>query len=72
MDWSVSLADLADGDDDDGVKARLNNLGFNVDGKDNVKRAVKAYQRLYLNQDNGSGVLKDILADIKTRHDTSP
>jgi hypothetical protein len=30
---------------------------------------VKAYQRLYKNEQNGSGKPADILADIKERHD---
>jgi len=56
----------------DGVKARLNNLGFNIDDDEKTKRAVKAYQKVYLKQDNGSGIAKDILDDIKTRHDKAP
>jgi hypothetical protein len=72
VDWKLSLADLPDGDNADGVKARLNNLGFNIDDDEKTKRAVKAYQKVYLKQDNGSGIAKDILDDIKTRHDKAP
>jgi hypothetical protein len=72
VDWKLSVADLADGDSDDGVKARLNNLGFTVDGKARTTVSIKTYQRIYLNLDAGSGTPADILADIKTRHDKSP
>jgi hypothetical protein len=72
MDWKLSVTDLADGDSDDGVKARLNNLGFVVDGKARTTVSVKTYQRVYLHLDNGSGTPGDILVDIKTRHDKSP
>jgi hypothetical protein len=72
MDWKLWVADLEDGDNDDGVKARLNNLGFDVADEEKTKRAVKAYQKVYLKQNSPSGVLKDILNDIKTRHDKRP
>ncbi len=71
VDWKITLADLPDGDTDEGVKARLANLGFDTADDEKSKRAVTAYQKVYLNKGSGSGRPKDILSDIKTRHDKS-
>jgi hypothetical protein len=50
----------------------LHNLGFGCDvedGADVSARAVKAYQRFFLKNMNGTGVAKDIESDIRDRHD---
>jgi hypothetical protein len=66
------VADLPDGDTDDGVLARLANLGFDTGDDKKSNRAVKTYQKVFLSKGNGSGKPKDILSDIKTRHDKAP
>ena len=72
VDWTLSLVDLADLDNDDGIKSRLHNLAFQVgDGKntDVVKHAVNRYQATYLATVDGSGALSDVEDDVKKRHD---
>jgi hypothetical protein len=68
VQWTLAIADLEQGDNDQGVAARLQNLGFSA-GDEKTERAVKAYQRLYMNVKEGSGTPADIKDDIKPRHD---
>jgi hypothetical protein len=72
--FEVSLVDI----EDDGasatkvkerVEARLANLAFGIDGtEEKTTAAVTAYQRLY-KKDPVTGLVADIKADIKARHD---
>jgi hypothetical protein len=70
--WSLTLMDLKDADNDEGVKGRLHNLGFPTDAQAEAaptKRAVQAYQLLYEDKRDGSGAVADVKAAVKTRHD---
>lgn len=72
VEWELAVGSLPTFDSGKGVRARLHNLGFGCDVDDDAKRtvrAVKAYQRFFLKNKNGSGVAKDISADIRDRHD---
>jgi hypothetical protein len=72
VEWTLAIGGLPSFNVKEGVLARLHNLGFSCDvdsDDDTVAKAVKAYQRLYLNNKNGSGVPADIQADIRDRHD---
>ncbi len=55
-----------------GVLARLHNLGFccDIDSDDpRIEKGVKAYQRFFMKNKNGSGKPEDIQDDARTRHD---
>ena len=70
--WQLSIINPEAAETDDALKSRLHNLGFDCDAKSDdeaTKRAVKAYQALYLDQADGSGKLSDIKDDLKKRHD---
>lgn len=67
--WTFDIADLAKGDNEDGIKARLHNMGFPVGDIDATKHAVRAYQALYLDLADGSGSISDVTDDVKNRHD---
>ena len=68
--WQLALADLADGEGDDGIKGRLWNLGFPAsDDAAKTTAAVQAYQWLYEGKFDASGALGDVKADVKKRHD---
>lgn len=72
VEWDLKAGSLPSFNSDEGVRARLHNLGFGCDVKDDgdrSARAVKAYQRFFLKNKNGSGVAKDIDSDIRDRHD---
>ena len=72
VQWKLAMGGMPSFNVKTGVLARLHNLGFgcDVDADDETAtRAVKAYQNLYLNDKNGSGVPADIQADIRDRHD---
>ena len=68
VQWTLTIANLEAGDNDEGVAARLQNLGFSV-GAQKTARAVKAYQSLYMNEKDGTGTPADIKGDIQKRHD---
>jgi hypothetical protein len=71
-EWTLQVGSLPTYNADEGVRARLHNLGFGCDvedGADVSARAVKAYQRFFLKNMNGTGVAKDIESDIRDRHD---
>lgn len=73
VEWTLSLGALPPVKEKTGTLARLHNLGFGVDvdsDEPKTKRAVKAYQRFYLNNKTGSGTPADIQDDAGTRHDT--
>jgi peptidoglycan hydrolase-like protein with peptidoglycan-binding domain len=70
--WKLKIVTLESLDNDDGIKARMHNLGFACDsGSDDetTRAAVKAYQALYMDEPDGSGDLNDIQDDVKKRHD---
>jgi hypothetical protein len=70
--WQLSIVSLEAADNDDGIKARMHNLGFACDNGSNdeaTRSAVKAYQALYMDEPDGSGELNDIKDDVKKRHD---
>lgn len=72
VEWEVKCDELPSLDDLKGIQIRLYNLGFGCDdGSDAsvTKRAVKAFQNVYLNQKNGSGNTADIKDDLGTNHD---
>ena len=64
--WQLFVTDLSELDSDDGHALRLANLGFDV--SDRVA-AVRAYQRSYLAQPDGTGALSEIRQDLVRRHD---
>jgi hypothetical protein len=71
-EWEFKVGSLPSFNTSEGVLARLHNLGFGCDvgdTDDRSKRAVKAYQRFFQKNKNGSGVAKDIESDIRDRHD---
>jgi hypothetical protein len=73
--WTLAVGSLAPPDTLDGVQARLHNLGAKLQiGDDDTKTTpvVKAYQKAFLNDANGSGLHADIQADLKDRHDKAP
>ncbi len=73
MEWQLKIGSLPPVKTKTGVLARLHSLGFgcDVDSDDpTTTRVVKAYQRFYLNNKNGSGAFADIQDDAGTRHDT--
>jgi hypothetical protein len=70
--WTLDLGSLRSFDCLEGVQARLGNIGFRCapGAKDGVtQRAIKAYQRLYDHQRNGSGLFGDIQVSLHNRHD---
>jgi len=72
VEWELTVGGLPSFEGERGVQARLHNLGFGCDVDDDNKRtarAVRAYQRLFLNNKSGSGVATDIATDIRDRHD---
>jgi hypothetical protein len=72
MEWTLDIAGLPPVKTKTGTLARLHNLGFgcDVDSDDpKTAKAVKAYQRFYLNNKTGSGLPADIQDDAGTRHD---
>ena len=72
VEWSLKLGLLPDYDNDDGVKSRLQNLGFGCNSssdKDATAFAVKSYQMRYLKKRDGKGEPSEIKDDILKRHD---
>ena len=72
VEWTLTVGGLSSHKSPKGVHARLHNLGFGCDVDDDDERctrAVKAYQRHFLKQENGSGKTADIETDIRDRHD---
>ncbi|HED35317.1 MAG TPA: hypothetical protein ENJ08_14065 [Gammaproteobacteria bacterium] len=69
LDWNLYIDDLNAGEDENDINARLHNMGFNLSGEKGVSNAIKAYQALYLKDNNGSGLAADIKEDIIQRHD---
>ena len=71
FEWDLSIGLLADYTDDNGVKARLSNLGFKSLGLTGaaLARVVKAYQKAHMNNNAGSGVLADIKGHVIGLHD---
>ncbi|QRK13127.1 carboxypeptidase regulatory-like domain-containing protein [Archangium violaceum] len=68
--WALEVKRLEVLDEGDAVTLRLENLGFPAADEQLKTRSVRAYQKLYLNDEDGSGNAVDIKDDIKTRHDT--
>lgn len=72
VEWTLSIGSLGPAKTDPGALTRLHNLGFECDVDSEAKvvtRSVKAYQRFYLKNKNGSGVAADVQDDAGTRHD---
>ncbi len=66
--WTLTIQDLEDFDGDDGLKARLHNLGFCIDDDDRTTASVKAYQLMGGDKD-GSGALADVKDKLTKAHD---
>lgn len=72
VEWNLTIGGMPSFNDKTGVLARLHNLGFGCDidsDDETASRAVKAYQNLYMNNKNGSGLTADIQNDLRPRHD---
>lgn len=72
VEWTLSIGSLGPVKTDPGALTRLHNLGFECQADSEAKiitRSVKAYQRFYLKNKNGSGVAADVQDDAGTRHD---
>jgi len=72
--WKIEIISKEAAQDNESVKARLHNMGFLIDkgaDDDTTKKAVRAYQYLYLNEPDGSGKIEDIKADAIKRHDNA-
>ncbi|MBI5384818.1 MAG: hypothetical protein HZA90_09045 [Verrucomicrobia bacterium] len=72
VEWKLQAKFLEDLDNERGDQCRLRNLGFVCEpdaDAGHTAPAVRCYQRQYLKQDNGSGKLSDIQADLRKRHD---
>jgi len=70
--WKLKVGSLDPFDITEGIRERLGNLGFRCKSGSNdeeTTRAVKAYQRFFLNNRTGSGKTADIQDDLHTRHD---
>lgn len=71
-EWHLKIGSLEPSGVKEGVLGRLGNIGFRCapgSGSEDATRAVKAYQRWYLNDKNGSGKPGDIQGDLLPRHD---
>jgi hypothetical protein len=72
IQFTLKIGSMPPFDADDGVRARLHNLGYPcVTGSDAdaTKRSVKAFQRGRLKQKTPSGAAADIRAAVRDRHD---
>ena len=72
VEFEVKKDELPAFDALQGIQIRLYNLGFGCDdGSDDIytTRSVKAFQRMYLDQDDPSGVVTDIQDRLQTEHD---
>ncbi|BDC48757.1 hypothetical protein F183_A10730 [Bryobacterales bacterium F-183] len=71
LKFDLKIGGLPAHKDETGTFARMHNMGFlrALDASDeDVALCVKAYQKIALNNDNGSGAHADIKDDIETRH----
>jgi hypothetical protein len=70
--WDLKPGALPPAKTKQGALVRLHNLGFACDADshdDDAAKAVKAYQRLYFKNKNGSGRPADVEDDAAKRHD---
>jgi hypothetical protein len=75
VEWTLKIGSLPSFNHSSGVLARLHNLGAGCDPDDDgsrTERTVKAYQKVFLNQSNGSGKPSDVQEDLRDRHDNKP
>jgi hypothetical protein len=71
LQFDLKLGSLPVHKDKSGTLARMSNMAFllAVDGsEDDLKRCVKAYQRLLLDQKQPSGAVDDLKEEAETRH----
>lgn len=71
VEWELLIGSLPSHNDTSGVIARLDNLGAGNAGT-RTARSVKAFQRSFLDQKNGSGTPSDIQDSLKEKHDKKP